>query len=279
MSEATWTKTIGRVAFINCDPLFHDLGPQWNVLAAPPSWLTGHVLRRDCILAPIPAADYAKHADELVLLPDIGIGSQGEVGSVLLFGAVPLTSMKTIALPSDSATSVALLKHLISQQGLNMKYIQTGPDYDSMMSIADGALLIGDRALEAAREVPEMVQLDLGTAWMDSEQLPMIFGVFVARRDTPVALLKEAHEALLDNLVQFESDGNKRSAVIEWSMGKSDLSFERLDQYYGEVFNRLNEHHLSGLFRFLQAACGMGSTPEFAWTSADVCLKKPTVGS
>ena len=266
MSEATWTKTIGRVAFINCDPLFHDLGPQWNVLAAPPSWLTGHVLRRDCILAPIPAADYAKHADELVLLPDIGIGSQGEVGSVLLFGAVPLTSMKTIALPSDSATSVALLKHLISQQGLDMKYIQTGPDYDSMMSIADGALLIGDRALEAAREVPEMVQLDLGTAWMDSEQLPMIFGVFVARRDTPVALLKEAHAALLGNLVQFENDGNKRSAVIEWSMGKSDLSFERLDQYYGEVFNRLNEHHLRGLFRFLEAACGMGSTPEFAWT-------------
>lgn len=266
MNNATWTKTIGRVAFINCDPLFHDLDSEWNVLAAPPSWLTGHVLRRDCILAPIPAADYAKHADELVLLPDIGIGSQGEVGSVLLFGAVPLTSMKTIALPSDSATSVALLKHLISQRGLDMKYIQTGPDYDSMMSIADGALLIGDRALEAAREVPEMVQLDLGMAWMESEQLPMIFGVFVARRDTPVALLKEAHGALLNNLIQFEKGDEKRSAVIEWSMAKSDLSFERLDQYYGEVFNRLNQHHLKGLFRFLSQACNMASTPEFAWT-------------
>ena len=110
--DETWTKTLGRVAFINCDPLYHELDSGWNVLSAPPSWLTGHVLRRDCILAPIPAADYAKHADELVLLPEIGIGSQGEVGSVLLFGAVPLSSMKTIALPSDSATSVALLKHL-----------------------------------------------------------------------------------------------------------------------------------------------------------------------
>ena len=147
----TWTNTLGRVAFINCDPLYHQLDPKWNVLAAPPSWLTGHVLRRDCILAPIPAADYAKHADELVLLPDIGIGSQGEVGSVLLFGAVPLESMKTIALPSDSATSVALLKHLISKQERSMKYVSTGPDYESMMAIADGALLIGDRALDAAR--------------------------------------------------------------------------------------------------------------------------------
>ena len=257
---------MGRVAFINCDPLYHRLSNKWNVLAAPPSWLTGHVLRRDCILAPIPAADYAKHANELVLLPDIGIGSQGEVGSVLLFGAVPLDSMNTIALPSDSATSVALLKHLISKQGRSMNYIPTGPDYDSMMAMADGALLIGDRALEAAREFPEMVQMDLGTAWMEQEGLPMIFGVFVARRDTPKALLKEAHASLLSNLVQFETEPQKREDVIHWSMEKSGLSFERLDQYYGEVFNRLNQHHLDGLFCFLKDACNMDADPEFAWS-------------
>lgn len=257
---------MGRVAFINCDPLYHSLSNEWSVLAAPPSWLTGHVLRRDCILAPIPAADYAKHADQLVLLPDIGIGSQGEVGSVLLFGAVPLESMKTIALPSDSATSVALLKHLISKQGRAMNYLSTGPDYDSMMAMADGALLIGDRALEAAREFPEMVQMDLGTAWMEEEGLPMIFGVFVARKDTPTALLKQAHASLLDNLVQFENEPQKREDVIRWSMEKSGLSFDRLDQYYGEVFNRLNQHHLDGLFCFLKEACNMPTEPEFAWS-------------
>lgn len=265
MTNPTWMQTIGRVAFINCDPLFHGLPDDWNVLAAPPSWLTGHVLRKDCILAPIPAADYAKHANELLLLPEIGIGSQGEVGSVLLFGAVPLVLMKTIALPSDSATSVALLKYLIAQQGLEMNYIQTGPDYDSMLSLADGALLIGDRALEAAKEFPEMVQLDLGTAWMEREQLPMIFGVFVARRDTPLAELEKAHSALMANLLEFESSTAKRHQVIEWSMSKSALSFERLDQYYGEVFNRLNQQHLDGLFRFLTKACSMQSEPLFAW--------------
>lgn len=265
MEQPTWTKTIGRVAFINCDPLFHDISKEWNILSAPPSWLTGHVLRKDCILAPIPAADYAKHSDELYLLPDIGIGSQGEVGSVLLFGAVPLSSMKTIALPSDSATSVALLKHLISEKGLSMNYIPTGPDYDSMMALADGALLIGDRALEAAKEFPEMVQMDLGLAWMNQESLPMIFGVFVARKDTPVELLKRAHQALLDNLEMFEHTPQKRDDVIQWSMRKSDLSHERLDQYYGEVFNRLNQHHLDGLFAFLSKACKLPHEPLFAW--------------
>ena len=75
----TWEKTIGRVSFINCEPLFHGLEESWNVLPAPPSWLTGHLMRRDCILAPIPAADYAKNSDKLVLVPDLSISSKGEV--------------------------------------------------------------------------------------------------------------------------------------------------------------------------------------------------------
>ena len=63
-----------------------------------------------------------------------------------------------------------------------------------------------------------MVQMDLGTAWMEEEGLPTIFGVFVARRDTPQSLLKEAHAALIANLETFESNTDKREAVIHWSM-------------------------------------------------------------
>ena len=152
-----------------------------------------------------------------------------------------------------------------------MSYVSTGPDYDSMMAMADGALLIGDRALEAAREFPEMVQLDLGEAWMEDEGLPMIFGVFVARADTPPSLVRKAHAVLLSNLVQFENDDEKREHVIRWSMEKSGLTYQRLDKYYGEVFNRLNKHHLDGLFKFLSEACSMEDEPRFAW-SADVVV-------
>ena len=114
-----WEQTIGRVSFINCEPLFHGLDESWSILPAPPSWLTGHLLRRDCILAPIPAADYAKNSDKLVLVPDLAISSKGEVGSVLLFGTKTIEEMETIALPSDSATSVTLLRYLISKRGLS----------------------------------------------------------------------------------------------------------------------------------------------------------------
>ena len=104
-----WMKTIGRVAFMNCDPLFVGLDESYHVLPAPPSWLTGHLLRKDCVLAPVPAADFAKHHDELALVPEIGICSKGEVGSVLVFGNRPLEEMRDIALPTDSSSSVAVL--------------------------------------------------------------------------------------------------------------------------------------------------------------------------
>lgn len=265
MASHSWTKTIGRVSFLNCDPLFHGLDDSWDVLPAPPSWLTGHLLRRDCVLAPIPAADYAKHAEQLILIPDIGICSKGEVGSVLLFSNKKIEDMQTIALPSDSATSVALLKHLLKLRGLNPTFKSMGPDFDSMLDICDGALLIGDRALDSSKQHPEMVQLDLGQAWLENTGKPMVFGVFAARKDTDKELLVAAHNALESRLTNFENSTAARNAVIEWSVSRSDLTFERLDKYFGEVFNRLDDDHLSGLNQFLIEACGLESGPRFCW--------------
>tara|TARA_B110000483_G_scaffold104738_1_gene127777 strand:- start:4975 stop:5754 length:780 start_codon:yes stop_codon:yes gene_type:complete len=257
--------TIGRVAFLNCDPLFYGLDKKWEVLAAPPAWLTGHLLRKDCILAPIPAADYARHSDELILLPDIGICSRGEVGSVLVFGTMPLESMKSIALPTDSATSVQLLKYLLGKRHLAPHLELMGPDLGSMLAKCDGALLIGDRALEEAKKNPASVQLDLGTDWLQFTQKPMVFGVFAARKDTPIESLRVAQGILTENLRMFEQNSEQREKVIQWALSRSDLDYERLDRYFGEVFNRIDDEHLSGLNEFLVEACGLESGAEFAW--------------
>ena len=261
----TWTRTIGRVAFINCDPLFTGLDPSWSVLPAPPSWLTGHVLRRDCVLAPIPAADYARHHEELVLVPDVGISSAGEVGSVILFGDRPLSSMKSIAVPTDSASSVALLRWLVDEHDLDVTFTHMGPDLDAMLSVADGALVIGDRALDGASLHPALVQMDLSQAWVERTGHPLVFGVFVARADTPAHLIREAHEALLSRLVDFETNHAAREAVLRRAHEHTGLSMARLDRYFGEVFNRLAPEDHSGLNAFLERACGLTGPPRWAW--------------
>ena len=264
-TEQQWKNVIGRVAFLNCDPLFHGLDSKWDVLPAPPSWLTGHLLRRDCVLAPIPAADYARNADDLVLVPEIGICSKGEVGSVLVFGNQPINNMKTIALPTDSMTSVALLKYILKKEHLDPDTEVMGPDLETMLNRCDGALLIGDRALEGAKEHPELVQMDLGQAWLHRTKKPMVFGVFAARKDTPIEDVQAAQQALLARLHHFETDPKERQSVIEWSMSRSDLGYDRLNRYFGEVFNRLDEEHKEGLEQFLVDACGLSEGSMFAW--------------
>ena len=200
----TWQNVLGRVAFSNCDPIFTSLDSKWKILPAPPSWLTGHLLRKDCLCAPIPTADYAKHAGELLLLPDLAIVSKGDVGSVLLFGSRAIEDMRDIALPSDSSTSVALLKWILSKRNLDPKFLDSGPDINNMLSKCDGALLIGDRALVAARENPELIRLDLGSEWTKLTNLPMVFGVFAARKDSPLDILK-----IWEGGMSFHKNGSK----------------------------------------------------------------------
>ena len=258
----SWSQVIGRVAFTNCDPLFHNLGEPWRVLAAPPAWLTGHVLRQDCLTAPIPTADYAKHHSELMLLPDLGIVGLGAVGSVILFGSRNLEMMRDIALPSDSSTSKVLLRWLLNNRGLDPKCIETGPDLDSMLQRCDGALLIGDRALVAAESHPDMIRLDLGREWKRVTGLPMVFGVFACRRDAPKQDLLAAHADLIRQYHRFENDEIFRTEVIRKSAKQVGAEEERIARYFqNEVRNLMDTKAKEGLLRFLSEVCGMTAAP------------------
>ncbi len=250
-----WRHILGKVAFVNCDPLYHDLPHPWEILHAPPSWLTGHVLRRDCLLAPIPTADYAKNSQQLQLLPNICIGSDGAVGSVLLFGNTDPSMMRDIALPTDSATSRKLCMWILEQMGLNPRPVDMGPDLGLMLNRCDGALLIGDRALDEAARHPELVRMDLGQAWKDLTGFPMIFAVYAARRDAPADILADAHKMLLDQLTGFELLSEVRAEVIDATSKRSGFSKDRIDRYFGEVINRLDAAGQNGLNHFLKEVC------------------------
>ena len=254
-----WHRILGRVAFVNCDPLYHDLPPSWDVLPAPPSWLTGHVLRKDCLIAPIPTADFATHSDELQLLPDICIASNGAVGSVLLFGNRDPSQMRDVALPTDSATSRKLCMWLLNEMGLNPRPVDMGPDLRMMLERCDGALLIGDRALDEAARHPELIRMDLGQSWRDITGHPMVFAVYAARRDAPPEMLKEAHQILLSQLESFEKCDDVRNSVIHSTAIRSGFNEERISQYFDEVVNRLNDDGINGLNHFLEHVCGLES--------------------
>ena len=261
----SWTSVVGRVAFTNCDPLFYGLDERWSVLSAPPAWLTGHVLRKDCLTAPIPTADFAKHSDQLMLLPDLGIVAMGAVGSVILFGSRDINQMRDIALPSDSSTSKVLLRWLLKHRGLDPKCVETGPDLNSMLDLCDGALLIGDRALAAASEYPELVSLDLGGEWTKVTGLPMVFGVFACRKDAPLGQITEIHNDLTLNYQAFNTDSNWKNEVIVSSSQQTGIDKNRMEYYFdNEVRNTLDANSTEGLLLFLKEVCKLDEEPVWA---------------
>ena len=260
----TWKRVLGRVSFINCDPVFHSIGDNWKILAAPPSWLTGHLLRRDCITAPIPAADYASNQRQLRLIRDIGIVGRESVGSVLLFGKREIESMRDIALPSDSSTSNMLMKWILGNMGLDPKIVPMGPDLENMLENCDGALIIGDRAISAAQSSPEMVRMDLSREWTRITGLPMVFGVFASREDSDPDSVRGARSVMLENYHSFLQEEDVRSSVIESSSKKVRLTYDRVEKYFhSEVSNLLDNHSLEGLSAFLQEVCGMYHQPSW----------------
>ena len=261
--ERMRTDVIGRVSFANCDPLFHGLDPKWKVLPAPPSWLTGHLLRGECLIAPIPMADLARNADTLCAIDSIGIASDGGVGSVLLFGDCPVEEMRDIAVPTDSSTSRTLLPWLLSERGFRPRLIEMGPNLESMLERCDGALLIGDRAIHHAHLQPDLVRMDLGDEWLDITDMPMVFGVFCARQDADTTAVSCAISDLEGALSRFENEPLFRQEVIARSAKVTRFSVGRMETYFGsEVRNRLTPKDRASMQRFATDVCGLeGEVP------------------
>ena len=119
--------------------------------------------------------------------------------------------------------------------------------------------------LEAARDYPELIKLDLGKEWKEVSGHPMVFGVFAARKDSDISSVKSAYTALIQRLIAFETNSSVRKEVIKTSSEKSSQSVDRLERYFGEVINRMDPEDMTGLKQFLNSACQMKEEIRMAW--------------
>ena len=166
--------------------------------------------------------------------------------------------MRDIALPSDSSTSRALLQWFLKLKNLDPKFHEMGPDLTAMLEKSDGALLIGDRALIAAKDNPDLVKLDLGAEWTKITGFPMVFGVFAARKDSPFSKLNVARNDMINQYDRFLEDSSWKQAVISRTSSKLGFSESRISEYFTvEVQNKLDEDSKEGLVHFLKVVCDM----------------------
>jgi len=261
---------VGHIQFLNCLPLYWGLvrsGALLDVVLTKdtPDRLNDALVAGDLDIGPISLVEYLRHSDELVVLPDLAVGSDGPVLSVCMVSTVPIEQIRSVALGSTSRTSILLAKLLLEQNhGLSPSYTVMPPDLGAMLREADAAVVIGDTALRATFiDGPRLglSVLDLGAAWHEMSGLPMVFAVWAARRDyaerhpDQVQQVAGAFRASLD-LALAQVDEVARDAA-RWEAFDSEL----LARYFTTLDFRLGERQQQGIREFAKRAAETGEVP------------------
>jgi len=246
---------LGRVAFINTFPveraLARHLDPhEVEEVAAVPTELNRMLAARELDVANVSSVEYADNPERYVLLPSLCVGSDGAVESVQLVTQLPLPAVRSIAVTSQSATSVALVKVLVP-------HAEILPEGEA----ADGRLLIGDAALQSAFSDPTPHH-DLGALWRERTGLPMVFAVWAAQRDCDPAALARIDRALSGAVAE---DSEHADLVAQAAGERHGFPAGYLARYFEKLRYGFGVRERQGLERFyaLAAECGaIAGVPE-----------------
>lgn len=265
---------LGQVDYINCLPVYQPVEEGIIPLAArvvkgPPTKLNGLFVRGELDITPISSIEYARHHRGGVILPDLSITADGDVMSILLFSKVPVTELggRRVALPSSSASSVALLKILLEHYyQAETEFLTLPPKLDSMLKKAEAALLIGDDALlahhQCRQEQSALHITDLGAAWKEFTGEKMVYALWVINRDFVNRRSADVRDVSA-KLVAAKNHGLTDIAhIVKVAADKSGLPTELMTEYFRIMEYDLGPEQQKGLMTFYDYAYKSGLIDE-----------------
>lgn len=253
------TLTVGRISYVNTIPFFYHLaraGFSGRVIDGVPSDLNARLAAGELDLSPSSSFEYALNWRDYLLLPGHSISSRGPVHSVLLFSRRPLGEIagEEVGLTGESATSVNLYKVLLREFcGANEVACRVSAvPVEELIAGGGSALLIGDRALRAARSLPAGSKAyDLGELWYRFTGLPFVFALWIVRRHAfagnPQAVLEFRGQLDRAMVLAFADLAGMAAAVAPGT----SLNGDELVSYWRDSMSyELTDEHLAGLRLF-----------------------------
>lgn len=262
---------IGWIDYANCSPLLMQLEGQLpidttEIVHGVPAKLNARLAEGTIDVCISSSIEFARHADEYLILPGHCIGSRGPVQSVLLFSRCPVETLagERLLVTSESATSVALLQVLLSKRwNLSDYSLQATSDpWQDALQQAPALLLIGDRALQAASVNSDYHIYDLGLEWFLLTGLPFVYALWQINRKTV-----QGKEAALRHFIRLLDQARDRiapdahllaaqAAEAQW------LGTERLADYWRNAITyQFDKDHLRGLEQFYRFAAELSLIP------------------
>lgn len=130
----------------------------------------------------MPVIEYQR-IPEILLIPDVCVGSRGNVRSVVLVTKKDdLSDVRSVALDESSRTSATLLKIIFREFiGIDPEWREFKPDIDRMLSENDAALIIGDPAMTFLQD--DLRIFDMATLWREHTGKGFVFAMWAVRVD------------------------------------------------------------------------------------------------
>jgi chorismate dehydratase len=215
-------------------------------------------------LGPVSSIAYARNHRRLLLSRRLSISSLGAVDSIQLVTRCPLEKIRTVALTTQSATSVALLKTILTLRfHQEVRYSDLSQPVPLALKEHDAVLLIGDQGLEALYfPTPGTTCHDLGALWQEWTGLPMVYAVWAAREQ----FARNNGEELLaveQELVRCMDYGREHlTEVVESALGRYRFDRAGLTRYFARLSYDFGEEYREGLMRFYELAHEAGELDE-----------------
>jgi len=249
---------VGAVSYLNTKPLIYEfdrVAEHAELLLDVPSRLADRLARGDLDVALIPVIECLAQPGYRVV-SDACIACRGPVLSVKLLSRVPASEIRTLALDEGSRTSAALIQILLWRRfGLQPAHRSLPLDGRPEDTDTDAVLLIGDRAIHAARGVFTFAW-DLGEEWCRETGLPFVFAVWAARPDVNVGdmdrILRRARDAGVGHLKEIAAQEASEVGLEE----SACLAYLRDNLHF-----KLGPRERQGLILFHDYAKALGLVP------------------
>ena len=255
---------VGHINFLNVLPLSwsyaHGSDKGLILTRGVPAVLNNDIVNHRLDVSNVSSIIYARDSDELVILPDVCISTDGAVQSIILVSRKPIEDIKDdkIILTAKSATSHCLLKIILRSAygAIPNYYIRHVTPENPIPDDAAASLLIGDDALWLYHhQQPELYYYDLGTEWKKLTGKKMVYALWVANKNF-ASEQPEMLQLVYDRIRQAFTQGlQHKKAAIESVIKDKPFTYAQLDEYLGPTIRwNLTDDYIDGLKTFYELA-------------------------
>jgi len=277
---------IAAISFLNPAPLMWDfehpplqpaLEARYRLDWMLPSACADNLVSGQADLGLVPIATLPFHP-WLHIFPGCVIASKARIRSLLLVrrASQKISTIETVAADTASRTTIAHTRILFRHWGnTNAAFLPAKADLNSMLTMADAAILIGDPALMALElndprhpiTGEELVFQDLALEWRALTGLPFVSAVWCSSlHRNRVGNTAEIEATITEDLLRSRDHGiaNVSALAKEWSL-RLPLAPASIHSYLSEsIHYNLDDECLEAMRTFFRLAAEAEILPAYS---------------